>query len=204
MSPDAALAVCRFLHDASAMLVWGSSLYLWLLAAGDIGPTIGRRLRPFAVAAVALAAATTIIALPLETALIGDGWSYALDLPTIRDVVFDTSVGEAWQVQAVMAVILLGTLAVPTGIRPAAMAAASGLLLAALALTGHAVMQDGWLGAAHRLNDAVHVLSAGAWLGALVPLLLILKRLGASGEHRETIDAPVSYTHLTLPTIYSV
>jgi len=171
MSPDAALAVCRFLHDASAMLVWGSSLYLWLLAAGDLGPTIGRRLRPF---------------LPLEAALIGDGWSYALDLPTIRDVVFDTSVGEAWQVQAVMAVILLGTLAVPTGIRPAAMAAASGLLLAALALTGHAVMQDGWLGAAHRLNDAVHVLSAGAWLGALVPLLLILKRLGASGERRET------------------
>ena len=87
-----------------------------------------------------------------------------------------------------------GTLAVPTGIRPAAMAAASGLLLAALALTGHAVMQDGWLGAAHRLNDAVHVLSASAWLGALVPLLLILKRLGASGEHRETIDALMRFS----------
>jgi putative copper resistance protein D len=38
-------------------------------------------------------------------------------------------------------------------------------------------MQDGWPGVAHRVNDAVHVLSSGAWLGALVPLLIILWRV---------------------------
>jgi putative copper resistance protein D len=38
-------------------------------------------------------------------------------------------------------------------------------------------MQEGWLGLAHHMNDAVHVLSGGAWLGALVPLSLTLAAL---------------------------
>jgi putative copper export protein len=38
-------------------------------------------------------------------------------------------------------------------------------------------MQEGWRGVAHRVNDALHVLSGGAWLGALVPLVPILAAL---------------------------
>ena len=39
-----------------------------------------------------------------------------------------------------------------------------------------AVMQDGLQGLIHQANDALHLLSAGAWLGALVPLAVILLR----------------------------
>ena len=38
-------------------------------------------------------------------------------------------------------------------------------------------MHEGAVGFAHRLNDAAHVLTAGAWLGALVPLLPLLRAL---------------------------
>jgi copper resistance protein D len=50
------------------------------------------------------------------------------------------------------------------------------LLLASLSLTGHAVMQNGVAGALHRLNDALHLLSAGAWVGGLLPFILCLNR----------------------------
>jgi len=67
--------------------------------------------------------------------------------------------------KAVAALMLLAALLVPR--RSTAVAIASGLLLASLALTGHSVMQEGWLGIAHRFNDAIHVLTAGAcWAGS--------------------------------------
>ena len=136
-----------------------------------------------------MAVATTAAALPLETALIGEGWPAALDPTTIREVLFETSVGRAWQAQAVAAVLLGLTLAAPPGRRPTATALASGLLLAGLALTGHAAMHEGWLGVGHRFNDAVHVLSGGAWLGALVPLLPILRALGDPEQRRDAETA---------------
>ena len=38
-------------------------------------------------------------------------------------------------------------------------------------------MQEGTLGVAHRLNDAVHLLSGGFWIGALAPLYAITANL---------------------------
>ena len=176
MGPDAALAACRFLHDASAMLLWGASAYLWALVPSNLAKDVRRRLRPLGVVTIAVTVATTAASLPIETAVIGEGWNAALDPGTIRDVLFDTSVGHAWQVQALAAPILAATLAVPLRSRQASTALASGLLLASITLTGHAVMQAGWIGLAHRINDVFHVVCSGAWLGALVPLLAILRR----------------------------
>lgn len=174
MSPDAALGLCRFLHDASAMLLWGASAYLWTLVPRNLATDIGWRLRSFTILAIVVAEATTVTMLPLEAAIIGEGWSDAIDPSTIGAVLFETTVGRAWLIQAAAAAILTATLAIPRRSRQPAIALASGLLLATVASTGHAVMQAGWEGIAHRLNDTIHVLSAGAWLGALLPLLPIL------------------------------
>jgi copper resistance protein D len=177
ISPGVALAACRFLHDTSAMLLWGAFAYLATLVPRDLAWHVGRRLQPARVVAIALALATTAAALPVKAALIGDGWPDALDPTTLRAVLFETSVGGAWQAEAAAALLVAAALAVSAPYSQAATALAAGLLVASLALTGHAVMQEGWLGLAHRINDAVHVLSAGAWLGALVPLLLTLAAL---------------------------
>jgi putative copper resistance protein D len=54
------------------------------------------------------------------------------------------------------------------------------LLLGSLAWTGHAVGTVGALAIPHVLGDALHCLAAGAWVGGLVPLALLL---AAAGRH---------------------
>jgi putative copper resistance protein D len=78
-------------------------------------------------------------------------------------------------VQAILAMALAVTAAVPEHRRVAATAIAAGFVLASLALTGHAVMHQGWLRLAQMANDALHVLAGGAWIGALIPLAVILR-----------------------------
>ncbi len=48
------------------------------------------------------------------------------------------------------------------------------VLLASLAGTGHAQIEEGWMSLVHVGADAAHLLAAGAWLGGLVPLGFIL------------------------------
>jgi putative copper resistance protein D len=178
----AALDACRFLHDAAAMLLWGGFAFLCALVPGALAACIAKRLARWRIAAVIVAAATTGVMLPLQAALIAGGWAAAGDPATLHALLLETSVGRAWQIEAAAALLLLSTLAAPARLRLPATAIAAGLVLASLSLTGHAVMQEGWIGAAHRLNDAVHLLAAGAWVGALVPLLPILRALDLPGE----------------------
>jgi putative copper resistance protein D len=177
MSPDAALVLCRFLQDASAMLVWGTFACLSWLVPGELARVLASRLRFFRLVAIAVAVATTLAALPIETAVIGEGWADAFDLTMIRAVLFETSVGLAWFPRAVAALLLVVTLFAPPRLRQSATAFASGLLLASFALTGHAAMYERWLGVAHRINDVVHLLAGGWWVGSLSLLFLVLRAL---------------------------
>lgn len=177
MSPAGALDLCRFLHDAAAMLLWGGFVYLAWLVPQALAEDVARRLRPLRNAAIALIVLTLFAALPLRAAMLGEGWGDALDLETLRAVLFETTIGSSWQIQAVCALLLLGAPVVPQRWRRAAIAVTSGLLLASLATIGHTALHQGSLRAAHMLNDAVHVLCAGGWLGALVPLLPVLRAL---------------------------
>ncbi len=178
MDPTLALELCRFSHGASLMLLWGACAYLCFLVPSALADIVWRMSAgPFFLITV-IAALTTLISLPAATAIIGSGWNDGLDIGTIRDVLIDTSVGRAWQAQAVAAALMISAFLLPESRRRLGLALASGLGLAALSLTGHASMLEGWLRQAHRANDIFHVLTGGAWLGALVPLILILKLLG--------------------------
>jgi putative copper resistance protein D len=182
MSPEAALVVCRFLHNASVILVWGGYAFLWLCVPGRLAADIAQRLNPVRAVAIAIAVVTALLALPLETAMIGDGWIDATNLSTIKSVLFETGLGKAWLITALAALILLLTLFLPARHHIRVTAIASGVLLAALALTGHAAMHEGWQGIVHPVNDVLHVLAGGAWLGALLPLFLILKTPGKASS----------------------
>jgi putative copper resistance protein D len=110
--------------------------------------------------------------LPVETAFIGNGWSDALNPDVMGDVLATTTVGQMWIGAAIGAVLLIASLALPQRIGLTAIAAA--IALASAALTGHAAIEEGALGIAHRANDALHLLAAGAWIGGLVPLAMML------------------------------
>jgi putative copper resistance protein D len=179
MTPDAALIVCRFLHDAAAMLVWGGAIYLVTLVPRALADEVTLRLTWAGLLMVAVAVATTAAALPIEAARLGNGWADAFSGDALTGFLFDTGGGSAWMWQAATAIALALALLLPAASRRVAIAVAAGAMLVTLALSGHAVMHDGGAGLAQRLNDAAHVLSAGAWFGALVPLAAIMRRMSA-------------------------
>lgn len=189
MSPAAAFDLCRFLHDAAAMLLWGGFAYLAWLVPETLAEDVGQRLRPLRNAAVALAVLTLLAALPLRSAMLGEGWGDAANLETLRAVLFETSIGSSWLIQAGCTLLLLGALLVPQRHRRTAVAFASGLLLASLATIGHTALHQSGLRVAHMLNDALHVLCAGGWLGALVPLLPVLRALEDPARRAEARTA---------------
>ena len=177
MDLETALQACRFLHYAAAMVLFGTSAFLAVLAPKELAERLGERLRMILVAAAGLAAATTLAWLLLKSGEIGDGWADTLNPALITSVLTDSSFGRAWQWRLALAaclpaVFLLGPRRSP------ALAFCSGLLLASLALTGHAAMLSGWPGLLQRGNHMLHLLAAGAWLGALIPLLPCLAMLG--------------------------
>ncbi len=178
MDTTTALQLCRFLHDASLMLLWGACAYLSLLVPRALADTVWRMVaKPFLLIA-AIAVLTVLAVLPVTTANIGNGWSDALDAGMIHDVIFKTTVGAAWQAQALAAIVMAGALLLPEKRCRYGLTLGAGLGLASLSLTGHASMLEGWLKQVHRANDILHVLAGGGWLGALVPLLPTLRLLG--------------------------
>lgn len=165
------------------MLLWGGSAFLCLLVPAALADRVWRMFAGASIVTALIAGLSALASLPLAAAAIGNGWSDAVDADTIRAVLLDTTIGRAWSAQTGAALILLTALPLsPRWRRPGVMLG-SGLGLAALVLTGHASMHAGLLALAHRSNDVLHVLAGGGWLGALVPLIAIL-RLLTQPEHR--------------------
>jgi putative copper resistance protein D len=174
MAPEHVLYLLRFVRDAAAMLLWGTYLYLWVLVPPPLGQRIAQTLVRARVAALVVLAVATIAFLPVEIAFIASGWPSIFSATMVHGVLSGTGVGRVGLAQALIAIVLLATVKARVRQQPALTACGTGLFLASLAFSGHAVMQDGLIGIAHQANDVIHVLSAGAWLGALVPLVLIL------------------------------
>jgi copper resistance protein D len=186
MSPDDALIICRILQDVSSVLLWGTYAYLSTLVPSPLAETIGQHLRTFRLLAIAVAVGTTFAVLPLEASALGGGWDDAGDLTTIKDIVLDTSIGDAWLVQAVAVIALAMTNWLVPRHQQAATALCAGLLLGCRALMGHSIMGEGAAGALLQFSYLIHVLSSGAWLGALVPLLFVVCKFGKQGHGQET------------------
>lgn len=91
--------------------------------------------------------------------------------PHIEMMVFETDVGLAWVVRII--VLIVGGLAAllnqrASGISLLIAAIAGGIALASLAWNGHGAMDEGSRRFWHFATDILHLLAAGAWLGALV------------------------------------
>lgn len=194
MTPDTANIACRFVFDGAVLFLWGSAAYLWLLVPHGLSGCIWAKLRAVRVAAVALAVLATLVLLPVRCAMLGNGWADGLDGDVMTSVLTGTSVGTAWAWQAVFAALLLVVTLLPLRQKVAVTAVVSALLLCGLSLTGHAAMNDGWLRVLHRANDMVHVLSGGAWVGALIPVALVLSRLGDSTIGADALTALIRFS----------
>jgi copper resistance protein D len=178
----------RFLHFAatvslSGLVIFHAFVGALVLAAGDAATVrlIARRLAWFAWGSLVLAMLTGVAWLFEQAASMGERSLSALwsdDL--VATVLLDTDFGHVWLVRFVLLALLAAALhppyfgaAAPTWRRGAALvlAAAFG---ASLAFAGHAAAGDGGEGAAHLTADVLHLVAAAAWVGALVPLAIVL------------------------------
>jgi len=173
---EAALALCRFLHFAAAMLAFGAAGFVWALAPPPLAQALTPAVRRMVGAAILVAAATAPIWLALEAGQMGEGWRDSLDPDAIGAVAFETAFGRVWLWRMALALVLVGAVATGRHDRWPFVTLAAGLLLASLGLVGHAAMIAGGAGGADRLNHAAHLLCAGAWLGGLPPLISCLRR----------------------------
>lgn len=177
ITPDTAFAACRFVHYLSLMVLWGVSAFLLFLTPAELGERVWQQFRAGPGVAVLASLVSAIAALPLQTAGIADDWSAAIDPQMLRDVIFSTTIGQAWLAQMAAALFLCIAIMRPGAWRRTAVALGAGLGLVALVLSGHAAMAEDWREAMQRANDAAHLLAAGGWLGGLVGLVAVLRLL---------------------------
>ena len=189
-----ALSLCRFVHLLAAMLAFGSSAYLRLYAPADLRRALSTTVRRLAVAASLIALLTAGLWLTLEAASMAGDPAAATAPETIATVLTDTAFGGAWALHVALAAALVVAAVFAPRDGWTAIAALSGLLLASLALVGHAAMQTGVEGVVHRANHAVHLLTAGAWIGGLVPFVLCLDAYARNAFRRDAVTAMMRFS----------
>jgi putative copper resistance protein D len=107
-------------------------------------------------------------------------WQAVFSEDLVPTVLSGTDFGQDWIAGSILAVMLAAAL---LAARPArayyrpclviACILASGLI-GTLAWAGHAAATGDGLGAVHVVSDILHLVAAGAWVGALLPLALVL------------------------------
>ena len=98
----------------------------------------------------------------------------------VANVLSSTDFGSVWLVRAVLTVLLAGALLFEARLQadaPVRGALSVGLamsLVGTLAFAGHAAAGSEIEGTVHLIIDILHLVAAAAWLGALLPLALLL------------------------------
>jgi putative copper resistance protein D len=189
-----ALALCRFAHFLAAMLAFGMSAYLWAYAPERLRLALSPVVRRLALIASRVALITAIAWLAFESASMADDWSAAVDPGAIGAVLTDTAFGHVWAAHLVLSAALVAVVSFGPRARWAATSLVSAALLASLGLVGHAAMQSGAEGVLHRANHAVHLVTAGAWIGGLVPFAMCLRAYERDDLRRDAARAMAGFS----------
>jgi putative copper resistance protein D len=178
------LIVSRLLQFAGVIVVFGCGAFRLYGLGVDTATTSAYALTTFDVwfwrvatvgAIVVLLSAVSLML--ATTANMAGSIAAALDPDTISKVLFGTSFGRVWCWHLVFAVLTIGVCLAPKARwRMPAMLVLSLLLLLSLGWVGHAVEGQGVDRLVHQINQMVHLLAAGLWLGGLVPLAWLLGR----------------------------
>lgn len=101
-----------------------------------------------------------------------------LDWPMIEAMIFGTDIGFGFIVRTGLLVAGLAAILALRSRRAALVFAAGcyGCALVTLGWSGHAAATEGGLGLFHRLNNGIHLISAGLWLGAIGWFLVLTFR----------------------------
>ncbi|PMZ97618.1 MULTISPECIES: copper homeostasis membrane protein CopD [unclassified Pseudomonas] len=132
------------------------------------------RFRPMLRGMALIGALLSAAGLVLMTRAMSGETEFAALWPHLQMMVLETDVGLAWTLR----MIALIAVVIWPGLWLASMAGA--VALASLAWSGHGAMDNAW----HLLSDILHLLAAGAWLGAMLALILMARLDALCSEAR--------------------
>ena len=178
------LIVSRVLQFAAVIVVFGCGAFRVYGLALDAKATSANTLIAFdawfwrvTILGAVVALLSGVSLLLAVTANMAGSAAAALDPDTISTLLFDTSFGRVWCWRLLFALLLIGACLAPLARRRMpAILVLSLLLLVSLGWVGHAVEGQGMVRLVHQINQMVHLLAAGLWLGGLVPLIWLLGR----------------------------
>lgn len=184
---DTLLIAARAVHYASTISLAGVFAFLCLVPGPNALPRLRRRLALLAWASLLLGLASGAAWLLLLSARLGGRpLGAALAQGVVTTVLTATRFGRLWIVRLGLAGLLAAMLTLHharrgplwrwTGL------ALAGALLASLAWAGHGGATPGLAGDLHLGADILHLLAAGAWLGGLVPLALLLAEFRGAAD----------------------
>ena len=180
---DSANVFLRLVLYVDLMLLFGIALFgLYSLKgqqrlSGTVLP-----LRRLLTGTVVLGALLSIAGMVLMVRAMSGESDIAELRPHLEMMLFETEMGLAWAVRMIaLAVAGLAVMLNPRapGISLSIAATASGIALASLAWSGHGAMDEGSRRYWHFASDILHLLAAGAWLGALLAFALMAQQTEA-------------------------
>jgi putative copper resistance protein D len=179
VTPDEGLIFSRFVHYAALLFAFGVCLfpvYAFLGRERQRVPDYWSKYKGGFLLASLIAFASGLSWLVFTAAAMMDSLSEALNVETLGAVLGETGFGLAWSVH----LGLVAALAFLSGrkhwsyIYAISCTGLSAASLASLAGVGHTQAQEGVDLFVHVIANGAHLLAAGAWLGGLVPLLVLL------------------------------
>jgi copper resistance protein D len=130
---------------------------------------------------------------------------------TVWTVLSETDFGSAWTVRLVFAVLLAAILpsigwsrGTQTPRLRAAAVVVAVALVGSLAWAGHGGADTGIEGAIHLAADIAHLIAAAAWVGALIPLALLLRAMRREASEAAVAVARAAVTRFSSLGIASV
>ncbi|MGH6975300.1 MAG: copper homeostasis membrane protein CopD, partial [Stellaceae bacterium] len=210
---DAFLVIARTLHFAACVSLLGVGSFECLIAAPALDGAAGaadlaRRLKRLAWVSLALAVisgAGWLIGVAADMS--GQSLGQVFGSGAIGTVLTRTRIGDDWLLRLALAIAFGATLAWRRRGRVGDVAwiglALSVALLASLAWAGHGASDEGVDGKIHLAADLLHLIAAGAWLGGLAPLALLLTA-ARRGDTATTQAAAIATRRFSLMAVISV
>jgi putative copper resistance protein D len=180
---DSANVFLRLVLYVDLMLLFGVALFgLYSLKGQQRLSGTVLSLRRLLTGTVVLGALLSIAGMVLMVRAMSGESDIAELRPHLEMMLFETEMGLAWAVRMIaLAVAGLAVMLNPRapGISLLIAATASGIALASLAWSGHGAMDEGSRRYWHFASDILHLLAAGAWLGALLAFALMAQQTEA-------------------------
>jgi len=200
-----ALVTSRFILEAVGSLVWGMLLYPAICLRTELPQVLPSLILKLITPCVWVLVGCVLVTLPINIAMIGDGWSDVFSGSLWWPVITETSAGLAWQISIMGCCVLLlanvFTVKLRQEYKVLLLLLGVGLILVSFSFTGHAQMNEGWRGLVHQLSDILHILAGASWVGGLFALYFVLKALDDTENPLPLINAVQGFSRLGMVSV---